>query len=59
MFAGCLKESLLDKVTIYDVEPPILHALIDYCYTGALSINEENVISLLQSADLFQVIFNF
>jgi len=54
MFAGCLKESLLDKVTIYDVEPPILHALIDYCYTGALSINEENVISLLQSADLFQ-----
>ncbi len=55
MFTGCMKESLLDKVTMHDVEPSILHALINYCYTGSVIITEENVIPLLQSSEMFQV----
>ena len=57
MFTGCMKESLLDKVTMYDVEAEVLGALINYCYTGTMVITEENVIALLQSADQFQVCF--
>jgi len=54
MFTGCMKESWVNKVTMHDVQPSILKSLIDYCYTGTILITEDNVVSLIKSADLFQ-----
>ena len=55
MFTGCMKESWVNKVTMHDVQPSILKSLIDYCYTGNILITEDNVVALIESADLFQV----
>ena len=56
MFAGMMKESYMDKVTIHDVEAHIMDSLVKFCYTGNVLITEENVIELLTASSLFQVL---
>uniref|UniRef100_H2ZKW1 BTB domain-containing protein n=1 Tax=Ciona savignyi TaxID=51511 RepID=H2ZKW1_CIOSA len=54
MFAGMMKESCTDKVTLFGVEPGAAEVLINFCYTGSVTITEDNVIDLLKASDLLQ-----
>nr|XP_002128060.2 kelch-like protein 21 [Ciona intestinalis] len=54
MFAGMMKESCTDKVTLFGVEPEAAEILIEFCYTGTAVITENNVIELLKASDLLQ-----
>ncbi|KAG8434214.1 hypothetical protein GDO86_012548 [Hymenochirus boettgeri] len=54
MFAGRLRESQADRVELHDVAGSILSLLLDFCYTGRVTVTLDNVEPLLQAADLFQ-----
>lgn len=55
MFSNELSESYQNEVTINDVDPEALEALVKYAYTAKLEIRVDNVESLLASACLLQV----
>lgn len=55
MFAGLMRESFTNQVTIFDVKPDIMEILINFCYTGVAIVCENNAIDILKAADLFQV----
>lgn len=54
MFAGCLRESQAERVELHEVSAGTLGLLVDFCYTGRVTVTQENVELLLQAADLFQ-----
>ena len=55
MFAGSLKESWChERIEIHEVNPTVVENLIEYAYTGRIDVNQENVLLLLQTADLLQ-----
>nr|XP_033777261.1 kelch-like protein 21 isoform X1 [Geotrypetes seraphini] len=54
MFAGELRESQAERVELHDVAAPTLALLLDFCYTGRVTVTQENVELLLQAADLLQ-----
>ncbi|KAF3860916.1 hypothetical protein F7725_001171 [Dissostichus mawsoni] len=54
MFAGTLKESAMDRVVLHEVSAELLGLLVDFCYTGRVTVTQDNVDVLLKTADLFQ-----
>lgn len=42
-------------VTLHDVDPTALKQLIDYTYTGEITITEDNVQVLLPASSLLQI----
>ncbi|XP_026867704.2 kelch-like protein 21 [Electrophorus electricus] len=54
MFAGTLRESAMDRVVLHEVPAELLGLLVDFCYTGRVTVTHENVDLLLRAADLFQ-----
>lgn len=54
-FLGELSESRQDIVTLKEVEPTAINQLIQFMYTGAIEVGEENVQSLLPPANLLQL----
>lgn len=55
MFNSPLRESSASEVLLQDVDGETLELLVNYCYTGALPINEDNVEKILSTACLFQM----
>ncbi|XP_015725743.2 actin-binding protein IPP, partial [Coturnix japonica] len=55
LFAGGMKESGRDVVRIAGVEADIFHILLDFIYTGVVSISEHNVQELIVAADMLQL----
>lgn len=55
MFSSPMLESNAKEVLIQAVDGETLELLVNYCYTGKLPINEENVEKILSSACLFQM----
>ncbi|XP_041128177.1 kelch repeat and BTB domain-containing protein 7-like [Polyodon spathula] len=55
MFTGGLYESKQKKVTIHDVDAESMSLIIDYCYTGKVTISEGNVQRLYASANMLQL----
>ncbi|KAJ3653163.1 hypothetical protein Zmor_012427 [Zophobas morio] len=55
MFTGSLRESGESEVTLGDVSGDVLQAVVNYCYTGAIDIREDNVETLLATACLMQL----
>ncbi|KAG1945286.1 kelch repeat and BTB domain-containing protein 7 [Pimephales promelas] len=55
MFTGGLYESTQRNVTIHEVDADSMAAIIDYCYTGKVSITESNVQRLYASANMLQL----
>ena len=55
MFNSPLKESNATEVPIQGVDGETLEWLVNYCYTGTLPINEDNVEKILSTACLFQM----
>lgn len=55
MFTGSLRETNQNEITLGDVHGDALHLLIQYCYTGAIELREDNVETLLATACLLQL----
>jgi kelch-like protein 20 len=55
MFTGDMEESRASKVTLHDMSPVAMRALLDYCYTASISITQENVQEVLPAADILQL----
>ncbi|KRY61028.1 Kelch-like protein 5, partial [Trichinella britovi] len=55
LFTTNMKESLSDEVHIGSIDPDILEAIITYCYSGVIEVNEMNVENLFQGASMLQV----
>lgn len=55
MFTGDLKESRQDKVALFGVEFSALEDLVNFCYTGRIEINVDNVQNLLSASSLLQL----
>ncbi|XP_067083766.1 kelch repeat and BTB domain-containing protein 7 [Osmerus mordax] len=55
MFTGGLNESMQDKVLIRGVDAESMSLIIDYCYTGKVTIYEGNVQKLYAAANMLQL----
>ncbi|XP_056145409.1 kelch repeat and BTB domain-containing protein 7 [Lampris incognitus] len=55
MFTGGLNESMQDKVVIRGVDPESMSVIIDYCYTGKVTITETNVQRVYAAANMLQL----
>lgn len=51
MFAGDFLESFSARVEIKEVDPVVMETLIDFAYTGKVTINQGNVESLIQASN--------
>ncbi|XP_048397549.1 kelch-like protein 30 [Stegostoma tigrinum] len=54
MFSGEFVESISARVELKDIEPAAMESLIEFAYTGKLTINQQNVESLTQTSNLLQ-----
>lgn len=54
MFSGDFVESIAARVELYDVDPEILSCLLDFAYTGKLTINQSNVEGLICTSSQLQ-----
>ena len=50
MFKTCYKESRCEKLVLPGVQPEDLEPIINYFYTGSITINGDNVGSLLSAS---------
>lgn len=54
MFSGDFVESIAARVELRDIDPDILAVLLDFAYTGKLTINQSNVEGLIQTSSQLQ-----
>lgn len=55
MFTGGLNESMQDRVVIRGVDPESMSVIIDYCYSGRVTITEGSVQRLYSAANMLQI----
>ena len=55
MFTSQLKECHDREVTLKDIEPTMLETLLQFAYTGSVTITQANVQSLMAASNLLQV----
>jgi len=53
MFSSALKESKENTVTIEDIDPDIMEAIIKFCYTQEISVNDDNFLRIIVAASRF------
>ena len=53
--SGELAESRQTEVTIRDIDEAAMELLIDFCYTSKITVEENNVQTLLPAACLLQL----
>ncbi|XP_077055035.1 kelch-like protein 30 isoform X2 [Siphateles boraxobius] len=54
MFSGDFVESIAAHVELHDVDPNVLSTLLDFAYTGKLTINKNNVEGLMCTSSQLQ-----
>ncbi|GAA6102596.1 kelch-like protein 30 [Tachysurus ichikawai] len=54
MFLGDFVESISARVELHDVDPDVLATLLDFAYTGKLTINQGNVEALICTSSQLQ-----
>ncbi|XP_015238000.1 PREDICTED: kelch-like protein 38 [Cyprinodon variegatus] len=54
MFCNNFMETQQSKVEMKGVKPAILSSIVDYVYTGLISIDLENVLHIMQAASMLQ-----
>ncbi|XP_049579085.1 kelch-like protein 30 isoform X2 [Syngnathus scovelli] len=54
MFSGDFTESIAARVELQEVDPEILGCLLDFAYTGKLTINQSNVEGLIRTSSRLQ-----
>ncbi|KAM4608532.1 kelch repeat and BTB domain-containing protein 7 [Polymixia lowei] len=55
MFTGGLNESMQEKVIIRGIDAESMSVIIDYCYTGKVTITESNVQRVYAAANMLQL----
>ncbi|XP_048396061.1 kelch repeat and BTB domain-containing protein 7 isoform X1 [Stegostoma tigrinum] len=55
MFTGGLFESKQQRITIHEVDSDSMSLIIDYCYTGRVTVSEASVQKLYVSANMLQL----
>ncbi|XP_069111573.1 kelch-like protein 41 isoform X2 [Argopecten irradians] len=55
MFTSQVKESEQQTVTLYDVIPEVIADILDYMYSGVITITDDNVQNLYIAANIFQM----
>ncbi|XP_061826668.1 kelch repeat and BTB domain-containing protein 7 [Nerophis lumbriciformis] len=55
MFTGGLNESVQEKVVIHGVDAESMSVIVNYCYTGMVTITEGNVQRLYAAANMLQL----
>ncbi|KAG8193341.1 hypothetical protein JTE90_022971 [Oedothorax gibbosus] len=55
MFAGNLMEADMNRIYLENTSPTALKALIDFCYSGEIFLNEDNVETILSTANILQI----
>ncbi|XP_066092633.1 kelch repeat and BTB domain-containing protein 6 [Saccopteryx bilineata] len=55
MFTGGMYESQQANVTMHDVDAESFEVLVEYCYTGHVSLSEANVERLYAASDMLQL----
>ena len=55
MFTNDMKESEQDVIEMQDINPEILSSLIDFTYTGDITVTVDNVQEVLSAASLLQI----
>lgn len=55
MFTGGLNESVQERVVIRGVDAESMSVIIDYCYTGRVTVTEGNVQRLYAAANMLQL----
>ncbi|XP_019610856.2 kelch repeat and BTB domain-containing protein 6 [Rhinolophus sinicus] len=55
MFTGGMYESQQANVTMHDVDAESFEVLVEYCYTGRVSLSESNVERLYAASDMLQL----
>lgn len=55
MFTGGMYESQQANVTMHDVDAESFEVLVEYCYTGRVSLSEANVQRLYAASDMLQL----
>ena len=45
-----------ERIALMDIDPEALVTLVDYAYTARVEVNEDNVQTLLQAANLLQLV---
>ncbi|KAL1132354.1 hypothetical protein AAG570_010310 [Ranatra chinensis] len=55
MFSNGLVEEQKDRIEIHYIEPHILTTIIDFIYTGEMTITQENVQDLIVAADMLEL----
>ena len=55
MFTGRMEESIVKKVYLHEIDEKSVAHLVDFAYSGHISININNVESLLLAANMLQV----
>lgn len=54
MFSSDFVESIATRIELHDVDPDVLAALLDFAYTGKLTINQGNVEGLICTSSQLQ-----
>ncbi|XP_016352717.1 kelch-like protein 30 [Sinocyclocheilus anshuiensis] len=54
MFSGDFVETITARVELHDVDPNVLSSLLDFAYTGKLTINKNNVEGLICTSSQLQ-----
>ncbi|KAK6054917.1 hypothetical protein COOONC_07578 [Cooperia oncophora] len=55
MFTNDMAEKHLREMEMVDVEASTLDALVNFCYSGKITITEDNSLSILAAACYFQL----
>lgn len=55
MFTGKMEESVKYRVDLHQISPSALNDIVDYAYTGIVSINQLNVQDLLATASMLHL----
>ena len=56
MFSTNMAESQQDKITLKELDPQTMSLVLDYIYTGQVTLSEETVQHLLSASNRFQLI---
>ncbi|KAF8791411.1 Kelch-like protein 5 like protein [Argiope bruennichi] len=55
MFTGELMEASMSRVHLEGTHPIAVKALVDFCYSGEISLSEDNVETILSTANILQI----
>ncbi|KAL9914404.1 kelch repeat and BTB domain-containing protein 8-like isoform 1-T1 [Glossina fuscipes fuscipes] len=55
MFNSAMEEKSNKSAKMQDIDANVFRQIVDYCYTGEISLNEDNVKSILSASNFFQI----